>query len=103
DSATHGASAYDPAVAAGHHTPAPTDHQTSSATPGSPQHRAEPAHHADRGAQETPNDNRTSIENWMAELRSSRRRIADSDEGRHHSGDGRSVSVNELLRRRDED
>ncbi|SLI49934.1 Uncharacterised protein [Mycobacteroides abscessus subsp. abscessus] len=33
----------------------------------------------------------------MAELRSSRRRSTGGDEGRHHSGDGRSVSVNELL------
>ncbi|WP_054815393.1 MMPL family transporter [Nocardia arizonensis] len=63
-----------------------------------------PAHHAAHGpaAEETPEENRSSIEDWMAELRSSRRRIADSgDEGRHSGGDGRTVSVNELLRRRD--
>jgi len=32
-----------------------------------------------------------------------RRRSTGGDEGRHHSGDGRSVSVNELLRRQDEE
>ncbi|BDT89804.1 MMPL family transporter [Nocardia cyriacigeorgica] len=50
---------------------------------------------------EAGDDNRSSIENWMAELRSSRRRTPPPDQGRHHSGDGRTVSVNELLRRRD--
>ncbi|MBF6472812.1 MULTISPECIES: MMPL family transporter [Nocardia] len=45
--------------------------------------------------------NRSSIENWMAELRSSRRHIGRPEQGRHHSGDSRTVSVNELLRRRD--
>ncbi|WP_174375450.1 hypothetical protein [Nocardia higoensis] len=50
----------------------------------------------------------------MAELRSSRRRTqaADdesrgsqpgADEGRHHSGDDQSVSVDELLRRQDDE
>ncbi|WP_040793011.1 MMPL family transporter [Nocardia paucivorans] len=50
-------------------------------------------------------NNRNSIEDWMAELRSSRRRLYPpvDDEGRHHSGDGRTVSVNELLRRREEE
>ncbi|MBF6193532.1 MMPL family transporter [Nocardia implantans] len=46
--------------------------------------------------------NRSSIESWMAELRSSRRHIGRvPEEGRHHGGDGRTVSVNELLRRRE--
>ncbi|MCP2276501.1 MMPL family transporter [Nocardia amikacinitolerans] len=100
DAGQHGASAYDPTIGGGHHSSTQSNH-TSSGTTGYDQS----AHHAapDNGAPETPDDNRTSIENWMAELRSSRRRIADSDEGRHHSGDGRSVSVNELLRRHDED
>ncbi|MEV0341019.1 MMPL family transporter [Nocardia sp. NPDC050713] len=102
DPGQHGASAYDPTIGAAHS--AQTNHHTSSGTTGSDQPAHTPAHHAaDNGAPENPNDNRTSIENWMAELRSSRRRVADSDEGRHHSGDGRSVSVNELLRRHDED
>ncbi|NEW38605.1 MMPL family transporter [Nocardia cyriacigeorgica] len=52
-------------------------------------------------AAESGDDSRSSIENWMAELRSSRRRTPPPDEGRHHSGDGRTVSVNELLRRRE--
>jgi RND superfamily putative drug exporter len=47
---------------------------------------------------------RSSIEQWMADLRSSRRRPAQpdessSDEGKHHGGGNRTVSVNELLRR----
>ncbi|MEV0294472.1 MMPL family transporter [Nocardia sp. NPDC050710] len=70
--------------------------------PAEPEHR--PAHHAvpEPAVAETPEENRSSIENWMAELRSSRRRIVtSSEEGRHHGGDGRTVSVNELLRRRD--
>ncbi|MGO4616121.1 MMPL family transporter [Nocardia sp. 2TAF39] len=66
-----------------------------------------PTHHAAPNAEPTeesaagPDSNRSSIENWMAELRSSRRPIGKPDEGRHHGGDGRTVSVNELLRRRD--
>ncbi|MFE9321491.1 MMPL family transporter [Nocardia sp. NPDC052278] len=65
-----------------------------------------PTHHApsERPApsnDDASDDNRSSIENWMAELRSNRRRIGQPDEGRHHSADGRTVSVNELLRRRD--
>ncbi|MFE6923678.1 MMPL family transporter [Nocardia sp. NPDC057663] len=48
-------------------------------------------------------DSRNEIENWMAQLRSSRRGSA-ADEGRHqHGGEGRTVSVNELLRRREDD
>ncbi|MGY4098304.1 MMPL family transporter [Nocardia sp. R16R-3T] len=65
-----------------------------------------PTHHAAPQRPAASNDdaaeeNRSSIENWMAELRSNRRRIGHPDEGRHHSADGRTVSVNELLRRRD--
>ncbi|MFD3703282.1 MMPL family transporter [Nocardia sp. NPDC058658] len=47
-------------------------------------------------------DTRNEIENWMAQLRSSRRGTP-ADEGRHHGGEGRTVSVNELLRRREDD
>ncbi len=49
--------------------------------------------------------NRSSIEQWMADLRSSRRRstAADPDEGKHHDGGNRTVSVNELLRRQNRD
>ncbi|MQY23508.1 MMPL family transporter [Nocardia macrotermitis] len=45
---------------------------------------------------------RSSIEQWMADLRSSRNRPAqpdESEEGKHHGGSNRTVSVNELLRR----
>ncbi|MDO3649387.1 MMPL family transporter [Nocardia mangyaensis] len=46
--------------------------------------------------------NRNEIENWMAQLRSSRRG-STADEGRHHGNEGRTVSVNELLRRREDE
>ncbi|WP_278261112.1 MMPL family transporter [Nocardia sp. AG03] len=48
-------------------------------------------------------DNRNEIENWMAQLRSSRRGTPADDEGRHTGNEGRTVSVNELLRRREDD
>jgi RND superfamily putative drug exporter len=53
----------------------------------------------------TPDSNRSSIEQWMADLRSSRRRspAADPDEGKHHDSGSRTVSVNELLRRQNRD
>ncbi|WP_280260932.1 MMPL family transporter [Nocardia abscessus] len=69
--------------------------------PAAPAHRApepEPPVEPNNGPDTT---NRSSIESWMAELRSSRRHIGRPEEGRHHGGDGRTVSVNELLRRRD--
>ncbi|WP_433196633.1 MMPL family transporter [Nocardia sp. CA-107356] len=75
-----------PQTASSDHTP----HHPAPEQPATPQSNAE-----------APDQNRSSIENWMAELRSNRRSIGKSDEGRHHSGDGRTVSVNELLRRRD--
>ncbi|MFD6398486.1 MMPL family transporter [Nocardia sp. NPDC060249] len=56
----------------------------------------------DSTAPESPADTRNEIENWMAQLRSSRRGTA-ADEGRHHGSEGRTVSVNELLRRREDD
>lgn len=54
-------------------------------------------------AADAPQNNRNEIENWMAQLRSSRRGSTNPDEGRHQAGDGRTVSVNELLRRREDD
>ncbi|WP_455749854.1 hypothetical protein [Nocardia salmonicida] len=66
---------------------------------------AAPAAEADSTAPESgepPADTRNEIENWMAQLRSSRRGTAE-DEGRHHGNEGRTVSVNELLRRREDD
>ncbi|MFC4123754.1 MMPL family transporter [Nocardia rhizosphaerae] len=69
---------------------------------------AQPPAARDDSAAATPesedsNDSRNEIENWMAQLRSSRRGTTAADEGRHHGGDGRTVSVNELLRRREDD
>ncbi|WP_328407274.1 MMPL family transporter [Nocardia sp. NBC_00403] len=74
---------------------APIDHPTHHAAPENP---AAPHDEPDNG----PPTTRSTIENWMAELRSSRR-TGKPDEGRHHGGDGRTVSVNELLRRRDQE
>ncbi|MFF2085516.1 MMPL family transporter [Nocardia sp. NPDC058176] len=56
------------------------------------------------GGSEEPQaeSNRNEIENWMAQLRSSRRGNA-ADEGRHSGNEGRTVSVNELLRRREDE
>lgn len=49
-------------------------------------------------------DSRNSIENWMAELRSSRRRgVSQADPRAPQSDDSRTVSVNEMLRRREQD
>ncbi|MFE9579323.1 MMPL family transporter [Nocardia sp. NPDC006044] len=64
-------------------------------------HHAAPEPAPAEPADTDPGDpNRNSIEDWMAGLRSSRR-PGKPDEGRHSSADGRTVSVNELLRRRD--
>ncbi|MBU3066219.1 MMPL family transporter [Nocardia sp. NEAU-G5] len=69
-------------------------------------HGESPRHVAPRPASATessrPQDaDRSSIEQWMADLRSSRRRSleSDPDEGKHHDSGNRTVSVNELLRR----
>ncbi|MFF2553787.1 MMPL family transporter [Nocardia sp. NPDC058058] len=66
-----------------------------------------PTHHA---AEEQPQQGpgRSSIEQWMSDLRSARKRPGkaepeDDDEGKHRGGDGRTVSVNELLRRQNRD
>ncbi|MEU1957402.1 hypothetical protein ABZ510_36845, partial [Nocardia rhamnosiphila] len=56
--------------------------------------------------QNTDPRERNSIESWMAGLRSARRQQAGmpaDDSGRHQQNEGRSVSVNELLRRREQD
>ncbi|WP_280499513.1 MMPL family transporter [Nocardia cyriacigeorgica] len=74
--------------------PAP-DESATTEVPAAPSDPAQPA------PPDPGDDSRSSIENWMAELRSSRRRTPPPDQGRHHSGDGRTVSVNELLRRRE--
>ncbi|WP_372465715.1 MMPL family transporter [Nocardia spumae] len=48
-------------------------------------------------------DNRNNIEQWMADLRSSRRRPEPEDEDAKNHNSGRTVSVNELLRRQNRD
>ncbi|MFB7720392.1 MMPL family transporter [Nocardia sp. NPDC056100] len=67
-----------------------------------------PAHHA---AEDQPQQGpgRSSIEQWMSDLRTARKRPGKAeaedvdDEGKHRGGDGRTVSVNELLRRQNRD
>ncbi|WP_280265984.1 MMPL family transporter [Nocardia wallacei] len=72
-----------------------------------PEQAPEPAEPpASRETADPPDDsNRNSIERWMADLRSSRRKPEqpDPDEGKHRGGAGRTVSVNELLRRQNRD
>ncbi|MGV9412164.1 MMPL family transporter [Nocardia sp. NPDC003693] len=61
-----------------------------------------PTHHS---LEDQPaGDGRSSIEQWMSDLRSARRPAEDlDDEGKHRGGEGRTVSVNELLRRQNRD
>ncbi|MCM6777464.1 MMPL family transporter [Nocardia sp. CDC159] len=69
----------------------------------------DPGTPADPPASEpTPDPNpttRSSIEKWMSDLRSSRRRpdTPDPEDGKHTGASGRTVSVNELLRRQNRD
>ncbi|GGN98530.1 hypothetical protein GCM10011610_65630 [Nocardia rhizosphaerihabitans] len=78
--------------------PAPSQGEPTGPT-SAPNNNGSPAPESD----EPQADSRNEIENWMAQLRSSRRGSA-ADEGRHqHGGEGRTVSVNELLRRREDD
>ncbi|MEU2033456.1 MMPL family transporter [Nocardia amamiensis] len=83
-----------------HQASTPPEPRPLSRETGGPAHRAPetgPTPEPDNG----PDTNRSSIENWMAELRSSRRQSVRHSEGRHHDSEGRTVSVNELLRRRE--
>ncbi|WP_067466183.1 MMPL family transporter [Nocardia amamiensis] len=83
-----------------HQASTPPEPRPHSRETGGPAHRAPetgPTAEPDNG----PDTNRSSIENWMAELRSSRRQSVRHSEGRHHDSEGRTVSVNELLRRRE--
>ncbi|GGK53024.1 MMPL family transporter [Nocardia camponoti] len=93
--------------------PTPTMEPTPAVSPDAPEHTAAPEPRTEWQApegftpvgstQSDPDDqSRNEIENWMAQLRSSRRG-ATLDEGRHHGAEGRTVSVNELLRRREDD
>ncbi|WP_040814145.1 MMPL family transporter [Nocardia concava] len=67
---------------------------------------AHPTHHA--AGEEGPGGGRSSIEQWMSDLRSSKRRPkpeedAKPEDAKHRGGEGRTVSVNELLRRQNRD
>ncbi|WP_410871364.1 MMPL family transporter [Nocardia sp. A7] len=79
--------------------PAPAASQSSTSDEGSPTAETDST---TPESTEPQADTRNEIENWMAQLRSSRRGTA-ADEGRHSGGEGRTVSVNELLRRREDD
>ncbi|MFE3988432.1 MMPL family transporter [Nocardia tengchongensis] len=63
-----------------------------------------PTHHA-AAEQVEDGAGRSSIEQWMSDLRTSRRRPGkpDEDDAKHRGGEGRQVSVNELLRRQNND
>ncbi|MFI6871277.1 MMPL family transporter [Nocardia sp. NPDC050406] len=85
----------------------PADDATveSPATPtDQPDPTPQPTHHS---TEDRPQGGRGSIEQWMSDLRSARRRPKedpkDDDEGRHRGTEGRTVSVNELLRRQNRD
>lgn len=62
---------------------------------------AQSAHHA--SDDEAPGDGRSNIEQWMSDLRSARRRPKPDEDAKHRGGEGRQVSVNELLRRQNRD
>ncbi|NNH74420.1 MMPL family transporter [Nocardia uniformis] len=99
--------------------PAPRPRQHSTATPDDPTVEtpatppSDPVDPEHSPTQHSAEDNsqgvtRGSIEQWMSDLRTSRRRPAkddkvDDDEGRHRGNEGRTVSVNELLRRQNRD
>ncbi|MFR9750443.1 MMPL family transporter [Nocardia sp. 004] len=87
----------DPATALPHQSATPAEPHTSGDADANGEHTTDtgPAPDTDNGS------DRGSIENWMAELRSARRHTGKPEGGRHHGGEGRTVSVNELLRRRD--
>lgn len=82
------------------------DYGVADQSPSAPEQSANPSEAPDAPADNPPDDSeRNTIERWMADLRSSRRRPEhpDPDEGKHSGGAGRTVSVNELLRRQNRD
>nr|WP_246461410.1 MMPL family transporter [Nocardia transvalensis] len=82
-----------------HEEPAPHHESEAPAPDPAPAPEEHPADPPEAG-----DTSRNSIERWMADLRSSRRRPEpDPDEGKHHGTPGRTVSVNELLRRQNRD
>ncbi|MGI5222408.1 MMPL family transporter [Nocardia sp. CA-290969] len=95
-----------PEMPAQRHNPDPAARPTPAAwqRPEDPARR--PAESAAPQQEPDPRE-RNSIESWMAGLRSARRQQAGmpptaEDTGRHQQNEGRSVSVNELLRRRED-
>ncbi|AYF75999.1 RND transporter [Nocardia yunnanensis] len=90
-----------PATRAQLYQPHPEQPADSAATE---EHPASPAPDGEPEAGEQP-AGRSSIEGWMSDLRSARRKPKpeDDDDAKHRGGEGRQVSVNELLRRQNRD
>ncbi|WP_067830821.1 MMPL family transporter [Nocardia inohanensis] len=83
--------------------PAPSPEPAAAPEAEAPAPEHQPTHHsAEDAAQGGGRSN--NIEQWMSDLRSARRRPEKTDdEGKHRGGEGRTVSVNELLRRQNHD
>lgn len=92
-----------PATRAQLYQPQPEGEQPTPAPEAAPAEH-HPAHHA-AGEQSGEGGGRSSIEQWMSDLRTSRRSPGkpDEDDAKHRGGEGRQVSVNELLRRQNND
>ncbi|MGW4120394.1 MMPL family transporter [Nocardia sp. NPDC004711] len=97
-----------PATRAQLYQPHPPEPEQSEPTEQLAETAAEEQHPTHHAAQDAPQDGpgRSSIEQWMSDLRSSRRRPPaenPDEDAKHRGGDGRTVSVNELLRRQNHD
>ncbi|WP_433563734.1 MMPL family transporter [Nocardia sp. CA-151230] len=97
-----------PATRAQLYQPHPPEPEQSEPTEQLAETTAEEQHPTHHAAQDAPQDGagRSSIEQWMSDLRSSRRRPPaenPDEDAKHRGGDGRTVSVNELLRRQNHD
>ncbi|MFC9996487.1 MMPL family transporter [Nocardia sp. NPDC127526] len=78
-------------------------HDPEAAQPADAAEQPHPTHHS-VDDQPQAGGGRSSIEQWMSDLRSAKRRPGKpDDEGKHRGGEGRTVSVNELLRRQNRD
>ncbi|GAB4589752.1 MMPL family transporter [Nocardia sp. IFM 10818] len=78
-------------------------HEPEAAQPADAAEQPHPTHHS-VDDQPQAGGGRSSIEQWMSDLRSAKRRPGKADdEGKHRGGEGRTVSVNELLRRQNRD
>ncbi|MGW2662673.1 MMPL family transporter [Nocardia tengchongensis] len=93
-----------PATRAQLYQPQPQQPEAEQPAPEAPAVEHHPAHHA-AAEQAEDGGGRSSIEQWMSDLRTSRRRPGkpDEDDAKHRGGEGRQVSVNELLRRQNND